>query len=285
MRTIKSALFIALCLLFATYAAASRPVLPRGPTVRYVTKHRQQQALADDIWRGKPWSPPVVMADKTLPFERRPWAGPSRFAQLSDEFNEKVDFNQVRERILAGSKPNDKLDHPWWRPILLSDKAKPWNGGTPPFNPFPDQSTMPVRPKYELYSDAEAEVFPPTWGQPPPFNPYPTRPVLFSDAEAEIMAPTTTLPWKPWLGTTGPYAPDIRPNIVFADDILEEDEEFDEDYDEEQFGINGSIGSGGAWNLGGSYNTQIGRNGNLNIGGSVGNGGQWGVNVGYTWTF
>lgn len=268
MRTIKSALFIALCLLFATYAAASRPVLPRGPTVRYVTKHHLQHALADDIWRGKPWSPPVVMADKALPVERRPWIGQPPMAPTDQPWIQ-----------------------PWIRPAVLSDKVnlwegKPWIRTPPPY--FPDETTMPVvRPKYELYSDAEAEVFPPTWGQPPPFNPYPTRPVLFSDAEAEIMAPTTTLPWKPWLGTTGPYAPDIRPNIVFADDISEEDddEEFDEDYDEEQFGINGSVGSGGAWNLGGSYNTQIGRNGNLNIGGSVGNGGQWGVNVGYTWTF
>ncbi len=181
MRTIKSALFIALCLLFATYAAASRPVLPRGPTVRYVTKH--PQALADDIWRGKPWSPPAVMSDKALPFERRPW---------------------IRRQVLS-----DKVN--LW-------EGKPWIR-TLPY--FPDETTMPVvRPKYELYSDAEAEVFPPTWGQPPPFNPYPTRPILFSDAKAEIMAPTTTLPWKPWLGTTGPYAPDIRPNIVFADDII-----------------------------------------------------------------
>ncbi len=228
------------------------------------------------------------MADKALPFERRPWAGPPRFAQLSDEFNENVDFNRVRERILAGSKPNDKLDHPWWRPILLSDKAKPWNGGTPPFNPFPDQSTMPVRPKYELYSDAESEIYPPS------YNRHPTRPVLLSDAEAEIMAPTSTrLPWKPWLGTTGPYAPDIRPNVVFADDVYgyddaEEDEydfdEFDEEYDEEQLKVNGSIGNGG-WNIGGSYNTKIGKNGNLSFGGNYGGGNNWGVGVGLTWTF
>ncbi len=122
------------------------------------------------------------------------------------------------------------------------------------------QTKQRVKPKYRLYADAQSE--------------------------AELFAPTTTIkPWKPWMGTTGPYAgqPDIRPSVVFADDIYDDDDDDEEDVDEEQWGINGSVGSGGAWNLGGSYNTQIGRNGNLNVGGSVGNGGQWGVNVGYTW--
>lgn len=248
-RTIKSALVLALCLLFASYATAQ-------------LKHHRHRTHSNG--HGRRSGPrPRQLADHEFKFPWQPWK------ELNNKHHGKVppsnylvsphsDIGRYASTVLPYDYESDKISD-WLRPppqsAPMSDAdiyvrrpplADTWS------TTQAQTKQRRVKPKYRLYADAQSE--------------------------AELFAPTTTIkPWKPyWMGTTGPYAgqPDIRPSVVFADE---------EDFDEEQWGINGSVGSGGAWNLGGSYNTQIGRNGNLNVGGSVGNGGQWGVNVGYTW--
>ncbi len=82
--------------------------------------------------------------------------------------------------------------------------------GTPPYNPYPDQPIlfsdlryhgMPVKPKWELYSDSEILA---STGNP----------------RSNVCAIS-----RPWDGATGPYAPILPPLVMFADDEEEYDEE------------------------------------------------------------
>ncbi len=261
-RTIKSALVLALCLLFASYATAQ-------------LKHHRHRHHSHGRRPG-PKPRPRQLTDHEFKFPRQPWK------ELNNKHHGKVPpsnylvshsdiYGRYASTVLPYDYESDKISD-WLRPppqsAPMSDAdiyvRRPPLADTWSTTQAQTNKQRRVKPKYRLYADADAQ------------------------SEAELFAPTTTIkPWKPWMSTTGPYAgqPDIRPSVVFADGILEYDiyDDDEEDFDEEQWGINGSVGSGGAWNLGGSYNTQIGRNGNLNVGGSVGNGGQWGVNVGYTW--
>lgn len=210
MRTIRSALFIALCLLFvATYATALRR--PGYKNLRRNFAKAYKPASDIRMWEPSPYDPTprnYLLSESDLSIRQPEWTRPSPYNPNPRNFL--MSDLSIRPDWTRPSPYN-----PYPRPLPMADRL--WEA--------PVYTTYPVRPKYELYADR----------------------VL-------------------------PYYPRPTPTFPYPGDFLA-----DEEYDEEDWGVSGNVGSGGAWNLGGSYS-----NGGFKGTANVGNGGQWNAGASYT---
>ncbi len=203
----------------------------------------------------------------------------------------------LRQRVKPGFKSFKKIGRPVSRRVFTpssdwSIKPAPgvWYPPRPRFEMLPKMLRGDVEPQSDLYYETA-----PIWINRPPIR----VPLADSDRlwEPPVLINRPERPWimadKLWderpIYTTFPVKPK---NYLYSDDLLEE-------YDEEDWGVNGNIGNNGQWNLGGSYSNNgltgtanIGNNGQWNVGGSytnggftggvnAGNNGQWSANAGY----
>ena len=182
------------------------------------------------------------------------------FATYAASAKEAIAGKQGRRYLCIKNRPGfSKL------PKTLSDAEDPWRTI---YNP---------NPRPYLLSDAEAEKI--NWSKigkklagigQAAGHLGAIKNLILSEADAEFGVPS-------WAQPT-PYNPNPRPGGFMNDYDVEEFAD-EEEFDEEDFSINGNIANGGRWSVGGGYNTKIGR-GDLSIGGSISNGRNY--NVGAT---
>ncbi len=251
-----SVLLIALCLLFATYAASAKKLTTMCP----------------DCGRPDP----------------RTWRWGQKHANTVSADAEKINWKKVAKKLAGIGQAAGHIGA--IKGIFLSEAeadaefrgAGRW--GTPPYVPRslsdaedPWRTIYNPNPRPFMLSEAEAEK--PNWSKigkklagigQAAGHLGAIKGLFLSEADAEFGVPSWARP--------SPYNPNPRPGGFMNDYDVEEFAD-EEEFDEEDFSINGNIANGGQWSVGGGYNTKIGR-GDLSIGGSISNGRNY--NVGAT---